>query len=314
MFSLRKILFSVFCAVAALLTVVVILGLIQYRFTRQFNTIIYQGEKILFRFTTLREQMTHSMLSESWGEVDKAADKVESLNSELTRLLENNQIPDEYKLALVNQVDLHGIALLARRVAAEPDTRRANVLQLNDQLRQLADNLMQFDRVLASRMRTRLVRFQGLAIGALTLIIAGVSLLIIFLYQKALMPLIALSQHLKKPNQVDPLSVDPRSCKEIKDLTQQINTMIAAGRKASSHYDQNSRRYFFAPRELNRLSNYLNGIINYTQLLIDEGEQDDDEESLEILRKVQQSGELMGSILQDKQGQGGGKGDDWSNR
>ncbi|HDO29985.1 MAG TPA: hypothetical protein ENG79_02855 [Desulfobacteraceae bacterium] len=303
MLSLRKILFSVFCAVASLLTVVVILGLLQYRFTSQFDTIIYQGEKILFRFTTLHEQMTHSMLAENWSEVDKAADKIESLNSELTRLLENNQVPDEYKLALINQVDLHGIALLARRVATDPNNRRANVLRLNGQLRQLADNLMQFDRVLATRMRTRLVRFQGLAIGALTLIIAGVSLLIILLYQKALMPLILLSQHLQKPNQVEPLSIDPRSCKEIADLTDHVNTMIAAGRLASANYDQSSGRYFFAPRELNKLSNYLNGIINYTQLLIDEVEQNNvDDESLEILKKVQQSGELMGSILQNKQG------------
>ena len=63
MISLRKTLFTVFYAVAALLTLVVVLGLLQYRFTHEYDTIIYQGEKILFRFDTLREHLTRSMLS-----------------------------------------------------------------------------------------------------------------------------------------------------------------------------------------------------------------------------------------------------------
>ena len=134
MISLRKILFSVFIAVAGLLTLVVILGLIQYRFTREYDTVIYQGEKVLFRFGTLREHLTQAMLAGTGHEMEETAGKIDALNVDLTRLLENTFIPGEYKLALINKIDLPGIALLARKVAQDPDDRKS-VLQLHDQLR-----------------------------------------------------------------------------------------------------------------------------------------------------------------------------------
>jgi len=301
MVSLRKILFSVFCAVAALLTLVVILGLMQYRFTHEYDAIIYQGEKILFRFDTLREHLTRSMLAGTKSDVDDTAGKVDALNADLTRMLENSLVPGEYKLALINQVDLPGIALLARNIAENPaDTKTA--LQLHDQLRILSDNLMQFDRVLTGQMKTRLIRFQGLAIGALTLIIGSVSLLILFLYQKAMMPLISLVQSLEQPNLRDPLPVDPKACREIAELTEQINQMILNAAYAAEGEEDGRGRFSFSPQELNRLSNALNGIMNYTQLLIDEGGKNLDEEIQELLFKVRESSEKMGSILQNKIG------------
>lgn len=301
MVSLRKILFTVFWTVAALLTLVVVLGLLQYRFTHEYDTIIYQGEKILFRFDTLREHLTRSMLSGNVQNMQDATGKIDALNTDLTRLLENPLVPGEYKLALINQVDIPGIAVLATGVAENPEDPQV-ALKLHDQLRILADNLMQFDRVLTSQMKTRLIRFQGLAIGALTFIIAGVSLLVLFLYQKALVPLIALAQHLQQPNVRDPLPVDPKSCREIADLTEHINLMIIEGAYTASRSEESGGRFSLSPQELNKLNNHLTGIINYTQLLLDEGRQSGDEESLELLLKVRENGERIEGILQKKTG------------
>jgi len=296
MISLRKILFGVFIAVAALLTLVVILGLIQYRFTREYDTVIYQGEKVLFRFGTLREHLTQAMLAGTGHEMEETAGKLDALNVDLTRLLENTFIPGEYKLALINKIDLPGIALLARRVAQDPDDRKS-VLQLHDQLRILSDNLLQFDRLLTGQMKSRLIRFQGLAIGALTLITASVSLLVLFLYQKALMPLLSLAQFLQQTNLRDPLPVDLKACKEIAELTEQINVLILEGAYAVSKSDDIRGRFSLSPQEVNKMSNSLNSIINYTQLLIDESEKDQDEEMLELLLKVRESSEQMATIL-----------------
>lgn len=306
MISLRKILFTVFWAVAALLTLVVVLGLLQYRFTHEYDTIIYQGEKILFRFDTLREHLTRSMLSNNLQNMQDTTGKIDALNTDLTRLLENPLVPGEYKLALINQVNIPGIAVLTTKVIENPEDPKV-ALQLHDQLRILADNLMQFDRVLTGQMKTRLIRFQGLAIGALTFIIAGVSLLVLFLYQKALVPLIALAQHLQQPNVRDPLPIAPKSCQEIAELTQHINSMIIEGAYTASKSDESGGRFSLSPQELNKLSNHLTGIINYTQLLLDEGQQNGDEESLEMLLKVRENGERIGSIVQKKTG---GKKDD----
>ena len=301
MVSLRKILFSVFCAVGALLALVVVLGLLQYRFTHEYDTIIYQGEKILFRFDTLRELLTRSMLSGTTADVEDVAGKIDALNVDLNRLLENPLVPGEYKLALINQVDLPGMALLVRKVGQESKDIKT-VLQLHDQLRSLADNLMQFDRVLTSQMKTRLIRFQGLAIGALTLIIASVSLLVLFLYQKALMPLITLDQFLQQTNLHDPLPVDANACREIAELTERINELILEGVYAASRSEDGRGRFSFSPQELNNLSNALNGIMNYTQLLLDESEKNQDEELLKLLLKIRDASEKMGSIVQNKTG------------
>ena len=301
MVSLRKTLFTVFYAVAALLTLVVVLGLLQYRFTHEYDTIIYQGEKILFRFDTLREHLTRSMLSGNMQNIKDASAKIDALNTDVTRLLENSIVPGEFKLALINQVDIPGIAVLANEVAANPEDPNVK-LQLHDQLRILADNLQQFDRVVTGQMKTRLVRFQGLAIGALTFIIASVSLLILFFYQKALVPLMTLAQQLQQPNLRDPLPVDQKSCREIADLTEHINSMIVEGAYAASRSDEGHGRFSLSPQELNKLSNHLTGIINYTQLLIDEGQQSGDEENFELLGKVRENGERMGDILQKKIG------------
>lgn len=301
MISLRKILFSVFISVATFLAIVVVLGLLQYRFTHEYDAIIYQGEKILFRFDSLREHLTRVMISAEASDAESISGKVDALNSDISRLLENSMVPGEYKLALINQVDLPGITVLVRKVINNPEDREA-AMQLHDQLVVLADNLMQFDRVLTSQMRTRLVRFQGLAIGALTLIIAGVSLLVLFIYQKALVPLIALVQYLEQSDHSDPLPVDPKSCKEIAELSSQVNLMVAEGVFVASQSGEGKGGFTLSPKDLNKLSNSLNGIINYTQLLIDEGVENEDEESLELLTKIRESGEHMGSIIQNRIG------------
>jgi hypothetical protein len=301
MVSLRKILYTVFCAVGALLALVVVLGLLQYRFTHEYDTIIYQGEKILFRFDTLRELLTRSMLAGTTADVEDVAGRIDALNVDLNRILENPLVPGEYKLALINQVDLPGMALLARKLAQEPEDSKT-VLQLHDQLRSLADNLMQFHRVLTGQMKTRLIRFQGLAIGALTLIIASVSLLILFLYQKALMPLINLGQSLHQTSLRDPLPVDANACREIAELTEKINELILEGAYAASRSEDGRGRFSFSPQELNSLNNSLNGIMNYAQVLIDECEKNQEEELLELLLKIRESSEKMGSIVQNKTG------------
>lgn len=306
MVSLRKILFSVFCTLAALLAVVVVLGLLQYRFTHEYDTIIYQGEKILFRYDTLREHLNRSMLSGNMQSFQEATSKIETLNADLTRLLENSLVPGEYKLALINQVDVPGIAVLAAEVADNPDDPQVK-LELHDQLRILADNLMQFDRVVHGQMKTRLIRFQGLAIGALTIIIASVSLLILFLYQKALVPMMALAQHLQQANLRDPLPVNQKSCLEIADLTENINRLIIESAYVASKSGNSYGQFSLSPQEMNKLSNHLTGIINYTQLLIDDGQLSGDDENSEMLEKVRENSELMGDILQKKIG---GKKDD----
>lgn len=297
MISVRKLLFSVFCGILALLIFVGILGLMQFRLTDDYNRVIEQGGKILFRFNMVREHITQAMLEKNWQNLETGTKGIETLNSDLTNLLDNSLIPKEYKIAIINQVDLPGIVLLNRRLLTEPDKKQLS-FELHGQLRIMSDQLMRFDRVLAAEMKAQLVRFQNVAIGVLTVIVAAISMLLLFLYQKGFAPLISLSKQLRTQDDMTYLQPDPKACREVRELTDQVNTMLKASHAVRNDGEKNNE---LSPEKFNDFNNQLNGIINYAQLLIDEEQQGvTDAKNVTILEKILSSGEVMTSILQDK--------------
>lgn len=296
MISVRKLILSVFCGIFALLIFVGILALMQYRMADEYNRVITQGGKILFQFNVVKEQISQSLLEKNWQELRNSTRGIEALNSDLDNLLHNNLIPKEYKIAIVNQVDLPGIVLLSGRLLSEPDKQQFSI-KLYDQLRLMSDQLMRFDRVLYGEMKAQLIRFQNLAIGVLTVIVATISLLLFFLYQKGFAPMLELSKKLLHHKARISLQPAPGACKEIQELTNQINKVLLNGYKENSMDGSGG----FTPESMNIFSNQLNGIINYAQLLIDEKQQGvSGANNITILEKIISSGEIITSVLQEK--------------
>lgn len=293
--STRKILYSVFSGITVLLSVVIIMALLQYRLTAQYNEIIDQGEKVVFRFSSLREYLTRALLERNWKQLEGFESKIETLNSDFSKLLDHQLIPTQYKLALIDKVGIGEIALLARQLANEDD-KLAPALKLHDRLRTMSDQLMQFDRVLIGQMKSNLVRFQNLVIGALALITGAISLLFVFLYRKALLPLMDLSRQVHETDRERELVIAPEACQELKDLTERLNFLLSG--EPGYAVEGN----VFSPHEVNVLSNQLNAIINYTQLLLDNDTQRENHpEEVKILRSIMMSGEQISLILQEKQ-------------
>ncbi len=294
--STRKILYSVFCGITVLLSVVIIMAFLQYRLTAQYNEIIDQGEKIVFRFSSLREYLTRAILERKWNQLEGFDTKIETLNSDFSKLLDHQLIPTQYKLALIDKVGIGEIALLARQLANEDD-KLAPALKLHDRLRAMSDQLMQFDRVLIGQMKSNLVRFQNLIIGTLALITGAISLLFVFLYRKTLLPLMDLSKQVHETGRDRELAIAPGACQELKDLTGRLNFLLN-----SSEPGHPGEGNIFSPHEVNVLSNQLNAIINYTQLLLDnDTHRENHPEEVKILRSIMMSGEQIGLILQEKQ-------------
>ncbi|WP_457574279.1 hypothetical protein [Desulfolithobacter sp.] len=292
--STRKLLYSVFCGITVLLSVVIVMALLQYRLTAQYNEIIDQGEKVVFRFSSLREYLTRAILERKWKQLEGFESKIETLNSDFSKILDHQLIPTQYKLALIDKVGIGEIALLARQLANEDD-KLAPALKLHDRLRAMSDQLMQFDRVLIGQMKSNLVRFQNLVIGALALITGAISLLFVFLYRKALLPLMDLSRQVYETDRDLELVIAPEACQELKDLTERLNFLLSG--KSGDPVEEN----IFSPHEVNVLSNQLNAIINYTQLLLDNDTQRENHpEEVKILRSIMMSGEQISLILQEK--------------
>lgn len=300
MYSLRKTGYLAFVAVACLLVFVVFLGFRQYQLTGQYSAIISQSEASIFQFSTLREQITASLIEQNWDKVVAASQDFKDLNAALVRLQESNLIPTEYKLDMAKQVDLPGLAIASKNIAVTED-KIAYSLNLQHQMRSLADYLLQFDRIIVSQMRAKVVHFQTIMIGALGSIICIISFSLILLYQKAMLPLIHLADQVSSdaiPANGFKLGDEP--CTEIAKLTDAMSELYRRNRTESgeteSSMQQEQHKQLAAI--INEGTNLSNGIINYAQLLADScQEKGDTSEEKMILAKIISAGERIADIL-----------------
>ena len=265
MISLKKTLTGVLLITGCLLFLVLLLGLLQKKMTVRYNEVIDRGENIVFRFNSLRDHLTVSLLEEKWDRFREAPVEIEAINKDLLKLVDHPFVPASYKLTLIDKVDIQGIALLARKLAADRD-KSGLALQLHDRLRTLADQLSRLDRLLVGQMNDKLIQFQKMAIGALTLITGAIGLLLIALYRKGLRPLLIISGQIKESKPGSTIEAVDGSCQEIHELTGHLNQLV----RAADRQEIPPPRPMFMAHTINSISNLLNGIINYSQLLLDE--------------------------------------------
>ena len=291
MYSLKRLVWLAFIVVSFLLAGIILLGGYQYRLAGGYSKIINQNESALFHFMTIRETITETLISGDWQRLEEVSGDIEKLNSELTRLKENKLVSAELKLALVDKIDLTGLAILLRQVISDPD-KLMRSRQLQEQLRSISDFLLQYDRIIVGQARERIVNFQTVVIGALGLIISLASFSLILLYRNTVSPLLQLSRQIQSETfDATAISLGQPVAKEVADLAQAIEKL--ALRSYSKSEDEGKGRDVEAllAEKVNETTNRLNGIINYAQLLYDSSEQlQMTGEHREMLQKIIDSG------------------------
>lgn len=289
--SLKRLVWLAFLVVSILLASIIVLGIYQYRLAGTYNQVISANESALFHFMTIRETITETLIAGEWQLLERVTGDVEKLNSELSRLKENKLVSAELKLALVDKIDLTGLAILLRQVINNPDKIKRST-QLQEQLRSISDYLLQYDRIIVGQAREQIVSFQKMVIGALGLIISLASFSLILLYRNTVSPLLQLSRRLQSDS-FDGGSFTPGQpvVKEVADLAEAIERL--ALRSEGGPIQQSSVRDMQAllAGTVNETTNRLNGIMNYAQLLYDSSEQlQMTEEQKSMLRKIMDSG------------------------
>jgi hypothetical protein len=297
--SLKKTGYLAFVAVAILLIVVLLLGIRQYQLTGQYTTIIRQSEESIFQFSTIRERITESLITHDWDKAAAAAQDFKVLNATLVRLQESDLIPPEYKLDMAKQIDLSGLAITSRNITSTED-KIAHSLKLQNQMRTLAEYLLQFDRIIVSQMRAKVVHFQTIMIGSLGIIICIISFTLILLYQKALIPLLHLADQVSAEDiQAQDFTSSGGTCAEIEIVTQ---TLAELSRHQAPDPGKGQSPIKSDPQMaaiINEGTNLSNGIINYAQLLTDSFEEPGEgTEEKVILGKIISAGERIAAILQ----------------
>lgn len=298
MYSLKKAGYLAFISVACLLAFVVLLGFRQYQLTGQYNTIITQSEESIFQFATLREQITASLIENDWDKVVSASRDLNDMNSSLIRLQENELIPTEFKLDMAKQVDLSGLAISTKNSIAAED-KIAHSLNLQHQMRQLADYLLRFDRIIVSQMRAKVVHFQTIMIGALGTIICIISFSLILLYQKTVLPLIHLSEQAREDDILTTgFSYNSETCTEIAELTDTVNKLLQQPHSEQREDSSPKKHDEKLAAIINEGTNLSNGIINYAQLLSDSLQETAiTVEEKDILSKIISAGERVAEIM-----------------
>jgi hypothetical protein len=291
MYSLKRLVWLAFLVVAILLAGIVVLGGYQYRLAGKYTSVISQNERALFYFMTIRETITEVLIGGSWERLTPVIGDIENLHSELSRLKENVLVSTELKLALVDKIDLAGLAILVRQVANEADkVDRSKKLQ--ERLRSISDYLMQYDRIIVGQARERIVNFQMVVIGALGLIISLASFSLILLYRNTVSPLMILSrQVLSEGLAENGIDFGGPVVKEVADLATAIEHL--ARRSPGTGEVEQTGKYIetLLAEAVNETTNQLNGIMNYAQLLDDSSEQANlTEEHRAMLRKIIDSG------------------------
>lgn len=299
--SLRRLSAVTLFATALLLGALVYTGFRQNLLTSDYDTIVKESESTIFLYATIQEQATEGLLSRNPSQLLGAAKEFEQLQSRYTAMLDSRLIPGEYKLSVLQALDL-GRVMINLRNLAENTANEDLILKIIGQLRQMNKQLLEFDRIVVNEMRNRVMQYQKQALLLMGTIIFLTCFSFITLYLKSVKPLINLaSQADQALMDGTPLALEneEKSSVEVKTLSAAFNQLLQKPREESPDELTHSRREAEFSAIVNEATNRLNGIINYSQLLADYCEAENvGGEQKQILHKIMQNGEKCAEILQ----------------
>jgi len=239
--SLRTTSYSAAVFVALILGFLLLLGSRQYKSHKEYENIIEQNEKIIFQFATIREHITESLLENRQQQLNSITREIENLNGNISQVLQQPIIPDEYRLSFVGQVDFAGIILLLRSIGSG-DRTEAKIRQLNQEIRVLGERLMLFDRVIVDHVKRKLVGFQNFVIGLLAIILFIVIYILLFWHSRIAVPLIDLVKQAKEVDSGKRTTIFARKKSgEVGELAGSFQNLLSKQNKMSNELARHNR-------------------------------------------------------------------------
>jgi len=299
--SLLKLSRITFLGTAVLLGILVFTGFRQNNLMDSYNTIVQESEGTIFLYTTIREQAIEGLLFKDSTPLLSAAREFEKLHSRHSSILDNHLIPSQYKLSFLQDLDLEQIVINLKKLAEKPDNEDLTI-KIVSQLRLINKQFLQFDRIILSEIKNRVMQYQKRALILMGLIITLTCATLVVLYQKAVKPLLGLTAQIEKTvekNEFATMIEEKNSSVEVRALIASLNQLIHSSREKDTPDLTHSQRESEFSAIINEVTNGLNGIINYSQLLADYCEAEDmGDEQKQILHKIIKTGEKSAAILQ----------------
>ena len=239
--SLKTTSYTAAVFVALILGFLLLLGSRQYKSHKEYSAIIEQNEKIIFQFATIREHITESLLENRLQQLNSITSEIENLNVNISKILQQPIIPNEYRISFAGQVDFAGIILLLRSIGSG-DQPKAKIRQLNQEVRILGERLMLFDRVIVEHVKRKLVGFQNFVIGLLAIILFIVIYILLFWHGQIAMPLIDLAKQAKEITSGKRSAIALRKKSgEVAELAGSFQDILSKQKLTSSEFARNTR-------------------------------------------------------------------------
>ena len=285
-----------------LLAVLIVTGFKQYNLAHRHNSLVKESEKTIFLYATIREQVTEGIISKNPLSLTTAADGFERLYSRFTAILENQLIPNQYKLSFIQEMDLEQIVINLKKLSSHPENNTLSLTVAN-QLRQMNNQFLQFDRIVVSEMRNKIIRYQKNGLILMGLVILFTCFTLLLTYSESIRPLIQLEAQLKQAiSDNRPIQLENKKIHNpvIKKLIVSFNTFLQKSRENHPINPEHLHQFPEFSLICNEISNRLNAIINYAQLLIDHSQKHhtNDEELNNRLHEIIDNGEKSAVVLQ----------------
>jgi PAS domain S-box-containing protein len=239
--SLKTTSYTAAVFVALILGFLLLLGSQQYKSHKEYGAIIEQNEKIIFQFATIREHITESLLENRHQHLNNITSEIENLNVNISQVLQQPLIPNEYRISFAGQVDFAGIILLLRSIGTG-DQSQTRIRQLNQEIRILDERLMLFDRVIVEHVKRKLVGFQNFVIGLLAIILFIVVYILLFWHGQIAMPIIDLAKQAKEitTGKRSAISLRKKSG-EVAELAGSFQNILSKQKRTASKFARNNR-------------------------------------------------------------------------
>ncbi len=226
--SLRRLSGATFLATALLLGTLVLTGFRQNSLMSDYSLTIKESESTIFFYATIREQATAGLLSRDPLQLSSAAKEFEQLHSRYSAILDSRLIPSQHKLSFLQKLDLEGVVINLRNLAENPASKPLS-LEIISQLRQINKQFLQFDRIVVSEMRNRVMQYQKRALVLMGLIIFLTCSTLIILYRKSVKPLIdmaAQAEQAMPDGKLLELKEGAKSSVEVRVLIDSFNQLL----------------------------------------------------------------------------------------
>lgn len=238
----RKVLYSVIVSVGLFLSVIILLGVKQYFLYKHYVEVVEHSELLVFNFSNIKEHITEALISDKNLDTEETVKDIEGLNNDISKILDDILIPDEYKLIFINQVDIGGIVLQLRNIRdVNNSTLNEKRQNLASDLRLLSGKLNRFNHIIGQHVQAQMAGFQKLIVGSLAFVIFALTSLFYLWNRKIAVPLLSL---IRQAGEIKQGIVPDRittSANDLLKITDALNILISQNKIYQAHTESTKK-------------------------------------------------------------------------